>query len=206
MLNWLRGIWIWAREQRVLWYTLVGLLLAVAWVRWGFIPDCGKDRVLDVGMVLQVSGLCTVWLGIEKTRKLFGFEYTLVALWRWVLRCPLVPSRRNVTLPLHGHAATFTGGDALLSFGTTDNSVEGRLRALEQNVAAMEHRFARDVERLTKAVEDVKHTHERATQAQDMRMTSHEQRLLAAQTGGLDVSLRRPFLLDRGRNRDQPAC
>lgn len=189
MLNWYRGMRTWACEQRMVWWTLVVLFGAFAYVWWTALPACGKDRVLYAGTVLQVLGLATVWWGFEKTRKLFGFEYTPIALWRWMRRVPLTVSRRNVTAELRGAMMAVSGGRANLTLGTSDPSVEGRLRVLEQNVAAMETRFVAEIDRLGGRLDTLKQAHEQATQEQGVRVTSVEQKLLAAQTGGLDLSL-----------------
>jgi hypothetical protein len=190
MLNWYRGMRTWACEQRMLWLTLLVLLVLVpAYVLGTSTPACGEDRVRYAGTVLQVLGVSTVWWGIEKTRRLFGFEYTPIALWRWLRRVPLTAPGRNVTASLQGASMTMTGGRAHLSLGTTDTSVEARLRVLEQNVSAMESRFVADIEGLAKRLDGLKQSHEQATREQTARVTSVEQRLLAAQTGGLDLSL-----------------
>jgi uncharacterized protein YceH (UPF0502 family) len=88
-----------------------------------------------------------------------------------------------------GTAVSLTGGRAHLRLGTTDTSVEARLKVLEHNVAALEARFAADIEDLGKRLDALRQAHEQKTQEQSARVTRMEQRLLASQTGGLDLSL-----------------
>jgi len=189
MLNWYRGMRTWACEQRMLWWTVVVLLAALAYVLWSPAPASEENRIRYGGTVLQLLGVATVWWGFEKTRKLFGFEYTPIAFWRWLRRAPLSASRRNITVALHGQAISATGGRVHLSVSTTDKSIEARLKVLEQNVAAMEARFAADIGDLGKRIQALSQAHDQRTQEHSARLTTVERQLLAAQTGGLDLSL-----------------
>jgi hypothetical protein len=47
-------------EQRVLWWTLLVLAVALAYIRWTPAPACGEERVRYAGTVLQVLGVGTV--------------------------------------------------------------------------------------------------------------------------------------------------
>lgn len=129
------------------------------YVYWIPAPDRCFDRVRYAGTALQLLGLSTVWLGIEQTRKRFGFEYTPVAIWRWLKSAPWTEAHRNVTASLQGTMAAFTGGGVgTITDSTPDTSPEGRLRALEQRVAGLETRFTEEIGRLGHQVDAISRT------------------------------------------------
>lgn len=187
MRNWFRGMWAWAREMRALWLTVLVIAAAVLYIAIG--PGQTPDRFRYAGTFLQILGVGTVWWGFEKTRKLFGFDYSVRDFMIWLRRVPLTATRRNVTVQLHGVATSSATVSATLSVKSGDNSTEGRLKALEQSVKELETRFTGRMDRMDSRLDSVKQEHEKALQAQGARVTDVERRLLAAQTGGLSLSL-----------------
>src|SRR5690242_18428798 len=138
--NWCLGIWHWAREQPMLWLTVAVLVAAGALVWW--MPLwCLKDRILYAGTTLQAAGLITVWVGFERTRKLFGYEYSWVACGRWLRQIPLRPSQRNRTAQLSGIAIATSTGSASATLTTDSKDLTTRVNVLEHNLRTLDEKL-----------------------------------------------------------------
>jgi hypothetical protein len=179
-------MWAWACEQKMVWWTLLVLLMAYALIHVAPLSMSVSDRIRYVGTALQVAGIGTVWAGLEKTRRLFGFQYSFVALWQWLHRMPYNASKRDITMQLEGAAFSSSSGSVDLTAGKIPQS---ELEALTLRVAEIEKRFQRNLADLDRRINTLSQAHQRAQDEHSARVTAVEGRLLAAQTGGLDLSL-----------------
>ena len=128
--NWYLGMWAWACEQRMFWWTLLVLLIALALIHLGPLSISVSARIRYVGTTLQVLGIGTVWWGFEKTRKLFEFDYTAVAVWHWLRRVPY-KGPKHITAQLSG---TLFSSSLAAAGLTTGKATQSELEALAQRV------------------------------------------------------------------------
>jgi hypothetical protein len=190
LVGWCRGMWAWACVQRMLWRTLGVLVLAIV-CAWFWPAGAEENRIRYAGTALQILGIGTVWWGFEKTRKLFGFEYTVVAFWRWLRGCPWWRGQTNtVTVPLTGISGFgMSAGSLSARVATADTSLAARLAILEQNVSLMDSQHSAAISTLEAKLQDVKSAHGRTSEDHRLRIERVDRKLLIAQTGGLDLSL-----------------
>lgn len=188
-LLWFRIMRGWSCEQRMLWVTLFVLGIAAVfawWWPWG----CGTDRIRYAGTLLQVFGFITVWLGIDETRKLFGFKRSFIAFWEWLRRCPWRGPRKiygsgNLSVALGGVSATGSVGMVT----APGLSVEQRLDWLTRRVEEMDRAHTAALDRVRGDLERAKHAIDRESEERKTTTTQLAELLKRAQTGGLDMSL-----------------
>ena len=60
MQSWLKRLFSWIHEAKLFWLTLIILIPCLA-----FLPNFTEPRIRLIGLVLQLSGIFTVFIGIS---------------------------------------------------------------------------------------------------------------------------------------------
>lgn len=153
-----------------------------------------EDIIRRAGLVLQLLGIGTVWLGIEETRKLFRHPPFREQAYQWVRQRwqdrPRFPG--GVTIEPGVSRSTVSGGRPVVLVGTNaspDATVEQRLKSLEKNLT----RVRQDLAKLQDTTDDqfTKQTEALKQERQSRATAEHELRelLTATETGGLHITM-----------------
>ena len=185
MLWWIDGLYHWLRETQYFWITLFVLSVSLYII---FLPEPNEARVRITGLTLQVFGMSTVLIGINRTRQFFGhpsfLKIVIQCLKRFPLRRQVITGRANIELPMMTAKAF-----AHQWTNAVDDSPEARLRALETNLDIVNQRVTQVHNQLDHDIRHLEHTlhSERTTREntdQEIRRT-----IELTETGGLSISL-----------------
>jgi hypothetical protein len=187
MTKWLLRIWLWLKEPRLLWFSLLVLFLSML---CALLPAPTEPRLRIVGLFLQLSGIGSVVWGLSETRKLFGRPSVFDLARQWVRRFP--PFRLK---PITGTVQAIMGTASIIARATLwanagpAASVEQRLDVLERNLLSVNERanelqnqLDSDIRTRDRLLVDERAAREQADQ--DIR-----QKLQLTETGGLHLSL-----------------
>jgi hypothetical protein len=186
LLMWLRALGRWLTEPRLVWLTLLWLLLALAISSRPGVPEL---HVRASGLLLQLLGLGTVAFGLRETRKLFGRPAAVRLFREWLLRFP--PWHRDVTVAAGSFAVKATVGVARTSVWSRIDPtapLTEQMVALTRNVEELNRRVAQvehDSDWNLRVQMDVLHQEQEARVLDDSQLRA---RLEEAQTGGLYIS------------------
>lgn len=186
--SWLRAIWSWLREPQQFWLgaAVVGLALAYSLRR-----DVTEPEVRYAGMALQLLGVGTVIFGIRATRKLFELPGIFDWTRDWIQRIPVLGGRiSNISGHIEAGSLVLAGArlQGTVSAGP-DATIEQRLHALEQDAKLVKARIGQVEEEIDRKFRD----HDAKLRKEQQTRASEDQaikeRMVAAQTGGLRISL-----------------
>lgn len=187
MINWLKRLWNWLTEPKLLWLTLVVLIGSFL---CAFFPVTNEPRIRIVGLALQLFGVMTVAWGVSETRKLFGRPSIFSIALEWLKRFP--PFRRGIVL------SAGTGEYSLEGFSAKANvwsnpgpnpSLEERVLIVEMNINNLRDRTSQieqQVDEETRARQQAEISDRQAREQADQD-TRHKLEL--TETGGLHISL-----------------
>ncbi len=135
--NWLRAVKAWLLEARHVLFATIVALAALCVILGG-----NETAIRWAGMVLQLLGIGTVILGIEKTREFFGHPSTIASLWRWLKRFPPLGGRTH-TISMDGNMPSMSGSArGYVSARADPNaSIESRVEVLEKNIERLHERI-----------------------------------------------------------------
>src|SRR3989304_7379459 len=85
MLGWLRRLQTWILKAKLLWLTLI-ILIVCLWV--AFLPDIAEPQIRLVGLFLQLFGILVVLIGILDLRKLFNQPPLFAVASQWLMSFP----------------------------------------------------------------------------------------------------------------------
>lgn len=186
MITWLRTLWFWLAEKRILWLTIAVTAIAM-FVAFGLSPD--EARVRRVGWVLELLGLCTIVWEIFTTLREFGQPGFLADFRNWLNRVPL-PWARIGTMEAHLRLPAITASGRMYGWHEVppDASIDARVAATERNLKALRDELTQTQREIDseKALRERSLTAER--QARETAITAISQKLIDSQTQGLNVS------------------
>jgi len=183
---WLRAFVRWLAEPHLLWWTLLGVMLALA---ISLRPGANEFQIRASGLVLQWLGIGTVALGVRRTRRQFGLPSLKTLFHNWLARFPSWP--RNVVLDVQGVSIGVSAGHARLEvWSNVDPSAP-----LEQQVAAL----AKNVQRVKESLDTIRgetdtklREHSEALRREEQARTKSDdhfrKQLEAAHTGGIYIT------------------
>jgi len=183
---WLGLFWRWLAEARLFWMALLVLLLAFL---VSFRPSAWEIHIRVTGLILQCLGIGTVALGIHETRKLFGRPGIVKLLLEWMSHFPRW-RRRIVLAAGSGTLGALTGHVRAHVWSNVDPSasIEARVDALTKNVERLNERLIQ----VQKEIDSELHKQSDALRQEEQIRAkddqSLQQRLEAAETGGLHIS------------------
>ncbi len=133
----LRWLWVrmkWGLEPRLIYFCLLGpfVLLAafVSWLGW-------EPGIRNTGMVLQLVGVATVYLGIRGTRLLFNRPKLTQEFRAWLERFPRFRGRTISVGVIEITEANDTVDGRGMGSAAAHATIDQRIEILERNYASM---------------------------------------------------------------------
>lgn len=172
---------VWAWIAGIGFASLVGMSL-------GYDPS---SQVGSAGATLQVLGLVTVALGLNKTRRLFGRPGLVEKTVAWARKLPAI-FRKPKNVALKASAGAIAIGSARASVWVTPApgaSLERRVGAVERNLDQLKDNLQHARAELSQEIQELKSTVSRERKERAEADTSHEQKLAELAVGGLHIEL-----------------
>lgn len=182
------GNWLWAPFPRNVYWVMLPLAAAMLVI---YLHSASEPAIRLTGLVLQLLGIGTVIIGIEKTRELFARPTLRSVFTKWLAERPRL-GRTTVTASLNAGALAMVTGKG--RGYVTNNPPAGatmneRLESLEKNVGLLNSRIS--------GVQGELDTLERQQSAalrqeRDARKMADDQlreKLEGLATGGFNISL-----------------
>ncbi|MEP1207859.1 MAG: hypothetical protein ABJM29_19165 [Rhizobiaceae bacterium] len=160
--------YLWLYLKR-LWAWLVGALfvavprlflallpLAVVFVAtwWPDDADAAETAVRITGMVLQLFGFILSLWGLLQLRRLFGRPGPWGSFLNLFPTFPSWPGTHH--LKAKGAAAIVTGGDVVVAQGSTEGSLDDRIRKIERDMKALREQLKQEEKSRTKETQETR--------------------------------------------------
>jgi len=187
LLNWLIAFSRWLAEAWLAWLTLLVLLFAFF---VSFRPGASEFHIRFIGLVLQLLGVGTVVVGINKTRKSFGKPGMVKLFFEWVSRFPRW--RRHIVMA--AGTGKFSLGPGKLRAYTwmpidPSTPIDAQVSALIKDVEGLNERLIRCQDEFEAQFGKVSDALRQEQQVRAERYDNLQTRLEVTQTGGLHISL-----------------
>lgn len=180
-----RGLPPWLWDSRYFWLTVLGaFIVPVVVLVWWPQENC----IRYTGLVLQLAGIGTVWLGIRETRKLFKHPTFWQQARAWFSRRPRYGGRVIAVGALMAASASVAGRMSVSTSPRPDATLEERMAVLERNLAYVRDDLTRFQ---NKTEEDIRRQEQAIKQEQQERSKDVQElneKLKGAETGGLHIS------------------
>jgi hypothetical protein len=184
--SWFKRIGGWLARPKSLWIATGIVVLAGIVALW---PGTSEPVIRWTGLVLQLLGIGTVIVGIEKTRNLFHQPTLLGMAGEWVKQFPAYRPSVVISVGVGALAsATAKARGYVTSKPPADATIEQRVASLESNVSHLNNRIDEVYKELDTSI------HERtAALDQERRDRAGEDSKIASKletsgTGGLHIS------------------
>jgi hypothetical protein len=153
-------------------------------------PGACEFQIRASGLALQLFGVLTVAVGLNKTRRMFGRPKSVTKARVWLSRFP--PWRRDLGISadagIYGVSGSAITG-RLWATGGPGFPIAARVDALEKNVQELNKRLDITENKLDSQAREDADALRREKQARTERDDALQAKLEAAETGGLYISL-----------------
>lgn len=178
--------WLTARPW-VLWPTILCLIILLPIILL-FLSHL-EQKLRFAGMVFQLYGVLTVWLGILETRKLFGHPGLISKLRKWLNLCPI----RKKNYVLKAEPARYNIFGNKIRFSVTANvkpdaTSEECTKVLEKNMVYLGNRIDEVEKEMDQRLGEQNDLLKQEQQSRIEESKKLSALLESAETGGLDVS------------------
>jgi hypothetical protein len=187
LFAWLCAVIRWLTEPRLFWIASLVLLVAF-WV--SFRPGTSEIQVRVSGLALQCLGVGTVFLGLQKTRKLFGRPNLVTLVKEWLSRLPRWI--RKLVMPAGAGAFTVSGSVTAEGYQWSKfdpaSPNEVQVAALAKNVEWLKEGLIavrKDIASRAREQADALQREQQLRAEQDEKLRAL---LEVAETGGLQIS------------------
>lgn len=197
--TWFITMYGWSRSGSPLWLTLVVLALVCAYLSLGPPFDDPKARARYAGTLLQLAGIATVYIGLNRTRREFGLPSLTANFSKWLRSIPWRgPRVVSGSINMSVEPATMVLEGQVVNLIATGQPVERRLDILEVETRKIREELTEANRQLRR--EQAQRTKEiSGTRQQIETRTQETSRLLASvHTGGMSISIAGLFWLALG--------
>jgi hypothetical protein len=191
MLDWLKRILIWLWKAKLIWLALAVLFACFLIAFYPKSNESNESRIRIMGLILQLVGISTVFIGILEVRKLFNHPSLFAIGSKWLksfppFRIPKIASTANVA---NDGQVAFTSGLVLQHRASPNATIEERVRVLESNRDHLEHQITEFSQQITQINKDINKDLSSERQKRERNILELEIKLETTETAGEYLSL-----------------
>jgi hypothetical protein len=188
MLNWFNRFFKWMWLANLLWLTLFILVICFL---IGFIPPIYEPRIRLAGLFLQLCGVSTVLIGLEKLRIFFKLPSLYSIGQKWIQsRPPFRLPKRSITLNVELGKILLTGTGATLSLGASpDATIDDRVRILESRMQSVEKQASDLLQQITQVKKEKAEELLAERQNRERDVAALESKIETIETSGIYISV-----------------
>jgi hypothetical protein len=185
MLAWSRASFRWLLEARLAWLFAATM---VASILLPVLCSSGESGFRLAGLALQIVGILAVAWGIHETRLLFERPSLFGTVGGWLERRPRFRGRVVAVGSSLLGSSVIGRARAHVTANPEDDTVAGRLDALEKNIGLVNDRISGLGTELDEQSRELRESLEQERQTRAKEAEELRARLEATETGGLHLS------------------